>query len=58
MEELTGTVRQNADNAREANRLVSAASETAHKGEQAMSQVIATMGSINESSKKSWISSA
>ena len=52
MEELTGTVRQNADNAREANRLVSAASETALKGEQAMSQVIATMGSIQDSSRK------
>ena len=52
MEELTGTVRQNADNAREANRLVSTASETAHKGEQAMSQVIATMSSIQDSSRK------
>ena len=52
MEELTGTVKQNADNAREANRLVSSASETARKGEQAVSQVIATMGSIQDSSRK------
>ncbi|MEG0881005.1 MAG: methyl-accepting chemotaxis protein [Janthinobacterium sp.] len=52
MEELTGTVRQNADNAREANRLVSSASDTAHKGEQAMSQVIATMSTIQDSSRK------
>jgi aerotaxis receptor len=52
MEELTSTVKQNADNAREANRLVASASETAIKGGQAVGQVVGTMGSIKESSRK------
>lgn len=52
MEELTSTVKQNADNAREANRLVASASETAIKGGAAVAQVVGTMGSIRESSRK------
>jgi aerotaxis receptor len=52
MEELTSTVKQNADNAREANRLVTSASETAIKGGKAVSEVVGTMGSIWESSRK------
>ena len=52
MEELTGTVKQNADNARQANGLAVAASEVAVKGGSVVSQVVDTMGSINESSKK------
>ncbi len=52
MEELTTTVRQNADNARHANELAAAASEVARKGGQVVSQVVNTMGSINDSSKK------
>jgi methyl-accepting chemotaxis protein len=52
MEELTSTVKQNADNARQANQLAVSASEVAGKGGMVVSQVIDTMGSINESSKK------
>jgi methyl-accepting chemotaxis protein len=52
METLTDTVRQNADNARQANQLALSASEVAVKGGAVVSQVVDTMGSINESSKK------
>jgi methyl-accepting chemotaxis protein len=52
MEELTSTVKQNADNARQANVLASSASEVAIKGGTVVSQVVATMDSINASSKK------
>ena len=52
MEELTGTVKQNADNARQANQLAVSASEVATKGGVVVAQVVDTMGSINESSKK------
>ena len=52
MEELTATVKQNADNARQANQLAASASEVALKGGAVVSQVVETMGSINESSKK------
>jgi methyl-accepting chemotaxis protein len=52
MEELTSTVKQNADNARQANGLAASASEVAVKGGAVVSQVVDTMGSINESAKK------
>ncbi|MGV8893705.1 MAG: methyl-accepting chemotaxis protein [Burkholderiaceae bacterium] len=52
MEELTGTVRQNADNAQEANQLVVIASDIAAKGGDAVAQVVQTMGSIRDSSRK------
>ena len=52
MEELTSTVKQNADNARQANQLALAASDVAVKGGDVVAQVVTTMGSINESSKK------
>jgi methyl-accepting chemotaxis protein len=52
MERLTGTVRQNADNARQANTLAESASEVAVRGGAVVSQVVETMASINESSKK------
>jgi len=52
MEELTSTVRQNADNARQANQLVVSASEVAVKGGNVVSQVVTTMGSIKDSSRK------
>jgi methyl-accepting chemotaxis protein len=52
MEELTSTVQQNADNARQANSLAQSASEVASKGGAVVSQVVDTMGSINESAKK------
>ncbi|GGC94231.1 methyl-accepting chemotaxis protein [Undibacterium terreum] len=52
MEELTSTVRQNADNARQANQLVVSASDYATKGGKVVEQVVDTMGSIKESSRK------
>ncbi|HEY8027143.1 MAG TPA: methyl-accepting chemotaxis protein [Burkholderiaceae bacterium] len=52
MEQLTSTVKQNADNARQANGLAATASEVARKGGNVVSQVVETMGSINDSSKK------
>jgi methyl-accepting chemotaxis protein len=52
MEELTGTVRQNAHNAMQANTLAVSASEVSEQGGQVMEQVTVTMASINESSKK------
>ncbi|GAB3546613.1 hypothetical protein GCM10027343_24650 [Noviherbaspirillum agri] len=52
MEELTSTVKQNADNARHANQLAGSASEVAAKGGEVVSQVVDTMASINESSRK------
>lgn len=52
MEELTSTVKQNADNARQANQLAVGASEVAVRGGAVVGQVVQTMSSINESSKK------
>ena len=52
MEELTSTVKQNADNARQANQLAASASEVALQGGTVVDQVVSTMGSINDSSKK------
>jgi methyl-accepting chemotaxis protein len=52
MEELTSTVKLNADNAREANQLAIAASNVASKGGAVVAEVVATMGSINDSSRK------
>jgi methyl-accepting chemotaxis protein len=52
MEELTSTVKQNADNARQANGLAVTASEVAKKGGAVVAEVVDTMGSINESSRK------
>ena len=52
MEELNSTVKHNADNTKEASRMASAASEIARKGGVVVGEVIQTMGSINDSSKK------
>jgi len=52
MEELTSTVKQNAENASQANQLVVAASTQAVKGGEVVGQVVSTMGSITESSRK------
>ncbi|WP_426173463.1 methyl-accepting chemotaxis protein [Massilia sp. TWR1-2-2] len=52
MEEMTSTVKQNADNARQANQLAASASDVAGKGGAVVAQVVRTMSSINESSKK------
>jgi methyl-accepting chemotaxis protein len=52
MEELTSTVKQNAENASQANALVVAASSHAVKGGEVVGQVVSTMGSISDSSRK------
>jgi methyl-accepting chemotaxis protein len=52
MEELTGTVKQNSDHARQANQLAMSASAVAVKGGAVVAEVVNTMASINESSKK------
>ncbi len=52
MRELTATVQQNADNARQANQLAAKASEVAIRGGSVVSHVVDTMGSITASSKK------
>ena len=52
MNELTSTVRQNAENARQANRLVVATAEVAAKGGHIVGQVVGTMASIKESSRR------
>ncbi|MFZ4526983.1 MAG: methyl-accepting chemotaxis protein [Undibacterium curvum] len=52
MEELTSTVKQNADNARQANQLVVSATNVAVKGGAVVGQVVETMGSIKDSSRK------
>ncbi|MNR82321.1 Methyl-accepting chemotaxis protein II [compost metagenome] len=52
MEELTSTVKQNADNARQSNQLALTASEVAVRGGAVVSQVVETMGSINDSASK------
>jgi methyl-accepting chemotaxis protein len=52
MEELTSTVKQNAENAREANQLVVSASDVAVRGGAVVGQVVDTMGSIKDSSRK------
>jgi methyl-accepting chemotaxis protein len=52
MEELTSTVKQNAENASQANQLVTAASGHAIKGGAVVDEVVQTMGSITESSRR------
>lgn len=52
LEELTSTVKNNADNAIRASKLAVEASQQAEQGGQVVSQVVSTMGSINDSSKK------
>ena len=52
MEELTSTVKQNAENARQANQLVGSTADVAVKGGRVVSQVVDTMASIKDSSRK------
>jgi len=52
MEELTATVRQNADNARQANVMAGLASSVASRGGDVIEQVVGTMDGINASSNK------
>ena len=52
MEELTSTVRQNADNAQQANQLATSASQLATEGGHVVGQVVSTMDTIKEGSRK------
>jgi methyl-accepting chemotaxis protein len=52
MEQLTATVAQNAENARQADRLANGASEVAMRGGKVVGNVVTTMTSINESSRR------
>jgi methyl-accepting chemotaxis protein len=52
MEELTATVRQNADNAKQATTLAAVASETAHRGGDVVGRLVETMHGISDSSSK------
>src|SRR5450830_1266111 len=52
MEQITATVRHNADNARQANDLVTSASNFAVQGGGEVGKVVDTMNSIKESSRK------
>ena len=52
MSELTGTVKQTADAAMTANQLASSAALVAQRGGEAVSQVVATMDEISQSSRK------
>ena len=52
MEEMTSTVRQNGDNANQANQLAISASDIAARGGAVVSEVVETMGAINDSSRR------
>jgi len=52
IEHLTQTVRTNADNARQANQLAMSASEVAERGGRVVGDVVTTMESITESSRR------
>ena len=52
MEELTATVKLNAEHARKANELAIVAAEVAGKGGAVVAEVVATMGAINASSRQ------
>ena len=52
MEELTNTVRQNAENAQQANKLASSASDVAIKGGEVVTEVVHTMDGITQASRK------
>ncbi len=52
IEQLTATVKNNADNARQANTLVESASAVATRGGAVIAEVVGTMGEINESARK------
>jgi methyl-accepting chemotaxis protein len=52
MEEMTATVKQNADNARQANQLAVGARDQAEKGGSVVHRAIGAMGEINASSRK------
>ena len=52
MEELTATVKQNAENAGQANKVAIGASDVAGRGGEAMTKVVTTMQGISEASRR------
>jgi methyl-accepting chemotaxis protein len=52
MEQMTSTVKNNADNAAQANQLAEAAREQAERGSSVVGSAVAAMGEINTASKK------
>ncbi len=52
MEEMTSTVKQNADNAGQANQLATAARDQAEKGGAVVSQAVRAMADINDASRR------
>lgn len=52
MEEQAATIKQNSDNASQASKLAATAAEAARKGGTVMSEVVDTMGRINEASSQ------
>ncbi|SEJ40484.1 Methyl-accepting chemotaxis protein [Pseudomonas linyingensis] len=52
MEQLTATVGQNADNARQASQLAATAARAAQRGGEVVNEVVSTMGEISSSSHK------
>ena len=52
MEQLSATVKQNADNASAANQLALSASTVAQQGGAVVQEVVSTMSGINDSSRK------
>ena len=52
LEEMTATVKQNANNATQANQLAAGARDSAEKGGQVVGDAVHAMGAITESSKK------
>jgi methyl-accepting chemotaxis protein len=52
LEEMTATVKQNANNATQANQLAAGARDSAEKGGQVVGDAVNAMGAITESSKK------
>ncbi|OYZ69099.1 MAG: methyl-accepting chemotaxis protein, partial [Methylophilaceae bacterium 17-43-7] len=52
MDQLAGTVKLNAENAKQANQLALASSSVAVKGGEAVGQVVNTMSAINDSARK------
>ncbi|RCS53904.1 methyl-accepting chemotaxis protein [Bremerella cremea] len=52
LEEITATVRQNADNADQANQLANNSRETAEKGGAVVANAVTAMGEINQASRK------
>jgi len=52
MEELNATVKQNAENSRQANELAKSSNEIASRGGEMVKRVVATMGEIQDSSRK------